>query len=204
MILDEEIKKYLPKYLSDSSTKELLKSLGSFPDNIQSSLYTTELANQKVIFQGDGLLGMTTINLPDPTIGQVPALIFSNTCDIDLSNERAYPSQICYAPILKLNSFLGLVEKKKGKGYAKEFIDKVKKQYITQIVYLPIGGGLTYEGIVFLDRINNFPNNLVSRQNLRENRLFSLSNYGLYLLLLKLSIHFSRIQEGIDRNVRQV
>jgi hypothetical protein len=201
MILNEEIKKYLPKYLSESSTKELIRSLGGFPDNVNNSIYTSELSNQNVIYQGDGLLDMTVINLPNPKIDKVPALVFSNTCDIDQSNQRSYPSQICYAPIMKLQPFLELVEEKRGKTYANDFSEKVKKQYITQIVYLPIGSGLTYEGLVFLDRINNFPNQLVQRENLITKRLFSLSNYGLYLLLLKISIHFSRIQEGVDRSM---
>jgi hypothetical protein len=30
--------------------------------------------------------------------------------------------------------------------------------------------------------------------------LFTLSNFGFYLYLLKLSIHFTRIQEKIDRS----
>ncbi|SDG71354.1 hypothetical protein SAMN04487996_12247 [Dyadobacter soli] len=203
MSLPEEIKKYLPQYLSEDSTKELLQKLGGFPNNIDNSLYTNELVEQPVIFQGDGLLDLHVINLPDTTVRPTPALVLTNTCDVDLANDRAYPVQICYSPIMRLESFAEMVAKVKGPDYASTLAQSIRRQHVTSIVYLPIGGGLTYEGIVFLDRINNYPNKLVPRDNLKEKRLFSLSNYGFYLLLLKISIHFSRIQEAVDRDIQQ-
>ena len=36
--------------------------------------------------------------------------------------------------------------------------------------------------------------------HLRNHRIFSLSQYGHYLFLFKLSFHFTRMQEGIDRD----
>ncbi len=67
------------------------------------------------------------------------------------------------------------------------------------MLYLPIGGSLGYEAVVFLDRINHCSNKSISRENISESRLFMLSNYGFYLFLVKLSIHFNRIQENVDR-----
>lgn len=78
-------------------------------------------------------------------------------------------------------------------------INSLKKQLVTQILYLPKGYGLKYDGIVFLDRINNISHRDIDRLKLNEKRLFTLSDYGLYLFLLKLSIHFTRIQEKVDR-----
>ncbi len=122
-------------------------------------------------------------------------------CDIDLDNPRELPMQITYSPIFNLEKYRKLLESQdKSPEYVRQHIDIIKRQGITQILYLPEGGNLKYDGIVFLDRINNCSNNAISRDNLRERRLFTLSNYGLYLFLLKISIHFSRIQEKIDRN----
>ena len=42
-------------------------------------------------------------------------------------------------------------------------------------------------------------NSYISREELNSKRLFSLSDYGFYMLLFKLSVHFSRIQEKVNR-----
>ena len=55
------------------------------------------------------------------------------------------------------------------------------------------------DSIIFLDRILHIDCRSVNRDTLKEQRLFSLSDYGFYLLIFKLSVHFSRIQEKVDR-----
>lgn len=206
MNLLDNIRLYLPKYLSEESTKILLQNIGGFPNNISHSLYTKNL-NADIIFQGDALLSMPIINLPETEIKSAPALILSNTCDIDLANKRPIASQICYTPIFQLNKYIEMLKrnnKYSKKEYLSQHLEKLKKQYITQMIYLPIGVGLNYEGVVFLDRIVNCQNNHILRNDLSEKRLFSLSNYGYYLLLTKLSIHFSRLQEKIDRDMGEI
>lgn len=146
---------------------------------------------------------LKVINLPDIKIGEAPSVILSNTCDIEPSNERPFPSQICYAPIFRLEKYINTLKQKKfftNQDGLNQHVERLRQQHITQILYLPIGCGLEYEGIVFLDRINNCQNRSISRNNLKQDRLFCLSNYGHYLLLIKLSIHFSRLQEKTDRN----
>ncbi len=201
MSISNDIELYLPKYLSAESTKELLKEIGDFPNNSNGSLYTSYLSGVDKIFQGDGVCDLLVINLPETKVASVPSIVLSNTCDIDLDNPRELPMQITYSPIFNLEKYRKLLESQdKSPEYVRQHIDIIKRQGITQILYLPEGGNLKYDGIVFLDRINNCSNNAISRDNLRERRLFTLSNYGLYLFLLKISIHFSRIQEKIDRN----
>lgn len=205
MNLTDDIRIYLPKYLSEESTKELIKDIGEFPNNISKSLYTNALDNKYTIFQGDGLKSLKIINLPDTKIGEAPSMILSNTCDIEPSNERPFPSQVCYAPIFRLEKYVdNLKQIFTSQDGLNQHVEQLKQQHITQILYLPIGCGLEYEGIVFLDRINNCQNHNISRDNLKQNRLFCLSNYGHYLLLTKLSIHFSRLQEKTDRNLGTV
>ena len=105
MTLIEDIHLYLPKYLSEESTKKLFDEIGNFPDNISHSLYTSNIASDNIIFQGDAINSLLVINLPDSKIGKAPSMILSNTCDIDLTNERPFPSQICYAPIFQLEKY---------------------------------------------------------------------------------------------------
>lgn len=203
MKLSEDIKLYLPKYLSYESTKGLLQEIKNFPNNINDIFYTDRLKNDEILFQGDAIKNLPVINLPDKTIKETPSIVLSNTCDLDLANKRAFSSQVCYAPIFNFSKYIDSLIKRgtyKDTSDLDQHIEAVRKQYITQILYLPQGGNLDYEGIVFLDRINNCHNTLINREQLSLNKIFTLSNYGFYLLLTKISIHFSRLQEKIDRD----
>lgn len=81
----------------------------------------------------------------------------------------------------------------------KSHLSDLRKQKITQIFYLPKGGKLFEESFVLFDKINNCENTYLNREKLPQQKIFTLSNYGFYLFLIKISIHFSRIREGIDR-----
>jgi len=200
MILDN-IKLFLPKYLSDEAGEELFNSLKDFPNNIDSRIYTNYLSDSDIIYQGDGIRDMLFVNLPDPKIKPVPSMILSNTCDIDLVNIRNFPSQIVYTPIFNLSKYQEALYKKSNKSKVQidSHIKAIKYQEITQIFYLPKVEGKLDDSIVFFDRVCNFPNKLIPRNNLKEKRLFTLSDYGAYLFVLKLSIHFTRIQDQVER-----
>ncbi|MFA5597647.1 MAG: hypothetical protein WDA26_08785 [Pusillimonas sp.] len=197
----DEIRIYLPKFLSAESERELFKGLKDFPENIDDRLYTTYLTDTKIIYQGDGLNNLLVVNLPMSEIKPAPSIILSNTCDIDLQNERNFPSQIVYAPIFSLEKYKQTLLKKSKKSNKQiiDHINAIKKQEITQVFYLPKLEGKLEESIVFLDRVNNMPNNLIERDKITSNRIFTLSDYGAYLFLLKLSIHFTRVQDKVER-----
>lgn len=197
----EDFKLYLPKFLSAESDKELFDSLKDFPNNIDSRIYTNYLSDSDIIYQGDGISDMLFINLPKPDIKPVPSMIISNTCDIDLVNVRNFPSQVVYTPIFNLLKYQEALYKNSNKTNEQvdSHIQSIKNQEITQIFHLPKVQGKIDDSIVFFDRVCNFPNKLIPRENLKEKRLFTLSDYGSYLFLLKLSIHFTRIQDKVER-----
>lgn len=197
----DDIKIYLPKFLSGESEKELFEELKAFPDNIDERLFTNYLTDSEIIYQGDGLRDLLVINLPNPELNYVSCMVLSNSCDIDIRNQREFPSQLVYAPIFNLRKYQEkLYEKsKKTREQIDRHIDSIKHQRITQIFYLPRIIDKLDESIVFFDRVCNFPNKLISRDNIKERRLFVLSNYGAYLFLLKLSIHFTRMYDKVDR-----
>ncbi len=201
MTLDD-FKLYLPKYLSPGSEDTLFQCLKDFPANIDSRLYTSYLKKDKTVFQGDGIDEMPVVNLPDSDMREVPVIILSNTCDIDPSNLRNFPSQIVYAPIVNLQKYQNNLIKYSSKSEESitQHIDLIRKQGITQIFYLPKIGDKLNESIVFLDRLNNINNKYVSNMDILSKRIFTLSNYGAYLFLLKISIHFTRFNDGVDRN----
>lgn len=205
MIEFDEIKKYLPQYLSGSSQKALFDELKRFPCNIDSRLYSRTAAQDNVIYQGDGLSGLMVLNLPDTTVKPAPAVVLSNSCDIDPTNKRFFQARAVYAPIFQLHKYeSSLREGARTGDFSEEVISQhieaIRNQFVTQIFYLPKGHHLEYESIVFLDRLNNcsvkdmYP-------ALKDKKLFSLSNYGFYLFLIKLSIHFTRVREGVDREM---
>ena len=197
----EDIKIYLPKFLSAESEKELFEGLKKFPDNIDTRLYTNYLDDSKIIYQGDGIKDMLIFNISDKEIKPTPSVIFSNTCDIDLNNKRNFPSQIVYAPIFNLKKYEDALYKnsKKSKEQIYSHIESIKKQEVTQIFYLPQIEDKIDDSIVFLDRVFNCPNNYVERENISDRKIFTLSDYGAYLFLIKLSIHFTRIQDKVER-----
>jgi hypothetical protein len=205
MIPFDEIKKYLPQYLSDSSQENLFEELKNFPDNIDQRFYSEFLTRGKMVYQGDGLIGMLVVNLPDNKTETVPAMVLSNTCDIDPANKRIFPTRMVYAPIFDIEKYKqALIRDHVDTGRypldsIEAHIDAVKKQFISHIFYLPKGCGLIKESIVFLDRLNNGPLKSIGEEDIADIKLFTLSDYGFYVFLIKLSIHFTRIREGIER-----
>ena len=204
MISDEEIKKYLPKYLSAASYDQLLIELKSFPGNMDNRMFTSFL-DSKYIYQGDGLLNMPIINIlnPDKSRKEAPCIVLSNTCDVSPENKRLFASSILYAPIIPLDKYIDIMlAQQVSKEKISNHIDLIKQQKFTQLFYLPSTES-NPESIVFLDRIFNVDVNYINQEEIPDRRFFSLSNYGFYLLLFKLSVHFSRIQENVDRDVLQ-
>lgn len=110
MITEDELKKYLPKYLSEENYNNLLTELKSFPYNIDNRMYTYSLDNN-IIYQGDGIKEMPIIDLANIGKGVkiTNCLILSNTCDMDIANNRLFPASIMYAPIINLANYISVL-----------------------------------------------------------------------------------------------
>ena len=206
MISIEEVKKYLPQYLSDSSSTSLFSELKQFPENIDKRIYTHKLQNDPSIYQGDGLRNLLYVNLPNLDAKPLLGMIFSNTCDISEENKRLFDSRLAFAPIFNLDKYRkALIEKYVDSNVKSiESIDShitdIKRQNISQIFYLPKSGDLDSDSFVFLDRINNLLSNYFDSEEIKNNRVFSLSDYGFYIFLFKLSVHFTRVRENVQRS----
>jgi len=202
MIDEDTIAQYLPCYLSSESKSDLLKNLSDFPNDIDSRMYTTRLQNDEIIYQGDGLKDFPIIRLPDEEIRKSNVMVLSNTCDLSLENSHLTSKRMCYAPLFSLNKYISMLKNKLGKSEIsiQRHIDDIKKQRISHMFFLPRNSGIEEDSIVFLDTIVNH-NNLVDGKSIPGHRLFTLSDYGFYLFIFKLSIHFTRLQEGVDRRI---
>jgi len=203
MISLDDIRIYLPKFLSEPATVSLFDELARFPKNIDSRVYSLSVAHENSdLLQGDGLPELPVVNLPDPEVRPVNAMVISNSCDMAPANQRLSSSSVCYCPIFKLGNYQASLRSKLGPEYYSridQMVTDIRSQRITQTFYLPASGRLDYEGFIFFDRICCCDNQHVDRQRIADRRLFSLSNYGFYLFLIKLSIHFTRVRDGVDR-----
>lgn len=202
MIELDDIRVFLPKYLSEESTISLFQELAQFPLNIDSRFYSGTSSYLNNILQGDGLEGMLLVNLPNPKIGEGKAIIISNSCDIDTANPRMFSSSICYCPIFNLKKYETMLKSKYpdlSDDKIPQHIHEIRTQRVSQIFFLPAYGKLREDSFVFFDRICSCDNSSIDRTTLNSRKIFTLSNYGFYLFLFKLSIHFTRIRELIDR-----
>lgn len=194
----DEISKYLPKYLTPDSNKALFSELEHFPNNLQKVFLPTNI-RPNMILQGDGFKDLIIIDLPDRTIKKAQGMIISNSCDINPKNERLFKSNICYCPIIKLNKYKDALLKEHNEDKIEGHINSLKAQKITQVFYLPKGNLLEEDSFIFFDKIISIRSDILEKKKILNKKIFTLGNYGLYLFVVKLSIHFSRIYEEIDR-----
>jgi hypothetical protein len=201
MIDSADIEIFLPKYLSPETQDKLLSDLKQFPANIDQRMYGFYGVEQDVIYQGDGIDDLLIINLPCMRTQEGNGMVLSNTCDIDLANKRNFRSKVVYAPIFKLHKYIDILSKKNvyiNTNDLSNHIKDIRDQKITQMFYLPQYRDFE-ESYILLDRIISIANDSYDRSTLKNHRLFSLSQYGHYLFLYKLSMHFTRFHEKVDR-----
>lgn len=203
MELEENIKLYLPQYLSEDKLISLKKELKNFGNRRDSGKYfTTFLKSDSNLFQGDCVKAQVW-NLPDIESREENVILLSNTCDMDISNQRLNQCRVMYAPIFNLEKYRQkLLEKKFEKNKIDNHIKDIKNQLVSQILYLPTKSILGYNSFVLFDRTISIPLTSEIVANCTKTRKVSLSNYGFYLFLLKLSYHFTRIQEHVDRDAK--
>ncbi|MEI0479300.1 hypothetical protein [Brachyspira pulli] len=184
--IKDEIEKYLPKYLSPETEASLFENLKDFPKKF--NIYSNIKSN--FLMQGDGIV-----------YNNKKILLISNTCDMDSTNNKRFISMsILYAQICSLDKTEKILKKNNyDSSRINNFISSIKSHKVTNIFYLPKNEVLQEDSFIMFDKINNMPNN-ISQSELLENKLFTLNQTGFYLFLLKLSIHFTRMCEKIDRD----
>ena len=196
----EEVKKYLPKYLSDEETKALYQEIKSFPDNIDKRFYSSQDFSNEVL-QGDGITKLPVVHLPNAKIGSGPVLVLSNSCDNAPENDRLNQLSVIYCPLVKLSRYRkSLIENGADNDTLENHVDNIKRQYNTSIFYLPSGGALKEEYLALMDKAISCAPKVVLDEKDNNGKLFSLSDYGFYLFLVKLSIHFTRVRESVRRS----
>ena len=157
------------------------------------------------LFQGDGLTSLWVADLPSQKIAQARVMVVSNSCDMAPQNKQLLGPRILYCPIISLAKYEGLIKSLRHPDVPKAFqpsvhLDTIRKQRISTMFYLPKSNRMGEEAIALLDRINNCDAQKIEMKELIDGRLFTLSDYGFYLFLFKLSIHLTRIREAVTRS----
>lgn len=195
----DEIKIYLPKYLSDEQQERLFDELSSFPENIDSRFYTTYLKDVLLLFQGDGFKEVTYPDIENERFKLVKGCLISNTCDSHLNNVRMFTPYLSLAPIFSLQKWENKLLSNFPTESVESHIAAIRRQRISQFFYLPAYGNLE-EMFVRFDCMFSILASEDLKKHLVHGRIFTLSNYGFYCLLLKLGIHLTRVQERVDRD----
>lgn len=194
--IEELAKIYLPKYLTPDQRRELWAELREFP-NIR-SFYMPPSPGDDGALQGDGWRGLVVIRFETLEQRNVTGLILSNSCDIAPENPRASPTNVVFAPLVALDRY---ADRLRASGQTAEqvagLLDSIRKQEVTQLFYLPGSAYGPPESVAFLDDVHSHPAEHFFRSE--RVRVFRLNQVAFYVLLLKLSIHFCRFQEGVPR-----
>jgi hypothetical protein len=96
----------------------------------------------------------------------------------------------------------GYIELLEGAGIPKQSIEDkleaIRQQRVTSLFYVPAGSGLQNDHIVLLNDIHTMPATAYEEDQSRS-KVFTLSQTGFWLFILKLSIHFCRFHENLVR-----
>jgi hypothetical protein len=187
---------YLPKYLTPSQKDELYAELRNFPS--VSSFYLPPGGPDHELLQGDIWRGFVVVNFATGERRGVSGLLISNSCDVAPDNRRFLPPNAVFSPVIRLERY---VEFLSAAGVTQAQIDStlasVRKQLVSNVFYLPEAPYGPPESIVLFDDIHSHPlPDFIAAERTRQCRL---NQVGFYILLLKLSIHFCRFQEGVAR-----
>ena len=191
----EQIRLFLPKYLTPEQQRELFHELKAFPDNF--NYYLNNFFKDGYL-QGDGWKGFVAINFHTLQKKTVSGVIISNSCDIDPQNQSTLARNVLFSPLIKLSKYIELLKRhRKNKNSIISQLNDIRHQRVTRLFYFPLHSGIGDESIIVLDNIQSNP--LSYFHATEKSKIFTLSQYGFYLFLIKLSIHFSRFQENVQR-----
>jgi hypothetical protein len=185
----------LPPYLSNEGKRDLVAKLLRYPNTTD---YFGRAPDESEPVQGDAWHGLTIVDFVSGEREAILGFVVSNSCDIAAANDPTPDQNVVFAPVMDLELYLQFLQKSgKAETQVTATASAIRKQQIHRIFYLPSMHGVMGESIVALDSLHAQP--LHSLSEAKSKRVFSLSNFGWYMLLFKLSLHFMRMDEQVRR-----
>lgn len=215
-----EVARLFPAFLSATEKDRITQGLAQFGASVASTpkLYTDFYATNApaYLLQGD-LIPSMRLPVWQPAAGTygkgyTNALLIANTCDVDVAgNARNIPKEVGFIPLVPLANFLSrLTDTFEAQGLSPATISaklqniekELRGQLLTNVFYLPASPSGQPEQVALLDRPFWFPADELLQVGaaLLTHRLASLSQWGYYLFILKLSYHLCRLPEERDRS----
>ena len=184
MTLDEVIQRaqaILPEH-----KKEFIKVLSDFPDGIEKWLFSPNVRDPESLYQGDIVLDLPTCyidNDGDIVEGQDSVALISNTCDIQ-PERRDF---LIVSPIITFDDYRKSFTL--GKPNIGNSFTQIRKNLIFRFFYLSTTNDFPESFIDFsrMVSISNFYINSL-KETKPEKFALTLSVYGFYLFLIKLTI----------------
>ncbi|MFZ5708815.1 MAG: hypothetical protein ACOY4T_03890 [Pseudomonadota bacterium] len=197
----ESLEKQIPFYLTADDQQVLVRELKAIAGGGAADYLLGEYRDsfKDVMLQGDGWRGFQLFIFESGERRSVRGVVLSNSCDVDPENPRDVPARVIFAPLVKLSAYEALLASSgidEVKVRAK--IASIRAQKTTNVFFLPASGPLAEDYVVRLDEAHSMPVAAHVGSADRE-KLFTLSNTGFYMLVLKLSVHFCRLQEKVNR-----
>lgn len=197
----ENLQRQIPYYLTSKDRQALVNELRAISRGGTADYFLGQTRDtfKSDMLQGDGWRGFQLFMFDTGKRRSVRGLVISNSCDVDPNNRRDLPARVIFAPLVKLATYETLLGRRNIKQRKiDEKLAAIRAQKTSSLFFLPSGGPLADDHIVRLDDAHSMPVAAHSAATDRE-KLFTLSNTGFYMLVLKLSIHFCRLQEKVNR-----
>jgi hypothetical protein len=131
-------------------------------------------------------------------------MLMSSSCDVFDENDSLLDKEAIFTQLIPLSEYL---EDLKNGGFTEDNIKSIynglRQQTYTNLFYLPPNPVNNKEYIIFFDKIYWHPSSELKNkiQKIDDERFISLSHFGFYLLITKLSFHFCRVPEKRERYI---
>lgn len=207
----EDFLRFLPSYLTTEEKGRLNHALQQFKDEqgkVWHQRHNTHFYTQKKFdsfLQGDLLLQIRypSWNNQTNTFNKVyiDTIILSNTCDLDLNNDRTITKEVVLAPMTEYSLYIDELALVLGKTVPPSLEDAIKAQTYSSLFYLPKTPVNSIDYVCHFDKAFWFPTEELHSYlpDIEQTRIASLDYFGYYLFLVKLSYHFCRLPEEKQR-----
>lgn len=198
----DALRQHIPSYLTTEDKKALVEELNTVASGGQAGYFLSPYNDKfgREMLQGDGWQGLPLFNLKTGKVRRVRGIVLSNSCDIAPDNQRDFATRLIFTPLVKLSAYEELLGSKiPDPQRISDKLASIKAQKVSNIFFLPKGEPLAEDYIARFDLMQSAPMAVHLKDRTRK-KLFTLSNIGFYMLIFKLSIHFCRFGERINRN----
>ena len=191
----DNLEKFIPYYLTKEVKEGLKKALLEWREKPIRFYADNENPEPN---QGDGI---AAVDLYNPNTGASRAMhvvVITNSCDIAQGDTQSPYARVLVAPLIDFEKYLDTLL---GLGWNQGKIESHKtsviNQEVTTLFHIPSIPKLENKDyIISFNDLHSIP---LSRIRESPKKIYDLHLHGFYLFIFKLSIHFCRFGEALQR-----